>query len=131
MNTKNLDMAILMAVPVIGMVALIALELVRAMALANGADALPPAEMLAGVICLSAVPVILLASSSATLAYWVSLVVAVLMSLFHLMHVLEHLMHKDISIAGLIIVTMAAPSLMAAVRLWCGRRSLLSKAGAE
>ena len=49
--------------------------------------------------------------------------IVVLMSLFHAAHVLEHGLTADVAMTSLILATMLAPSLLAAIRLWAARKS--------
>ena len=114
--------AVLLLIPVAGMIALITFEVVRGIAAGSGVDGLPPVGMLVGVICLSALPVILLTCSGASLARWISFGIAVLMSLFHAAHILEHVSASDITMTALILVTMFAPSVLAAIQLWKMRK---------
>ncbi|MEM8814279.1 MAG: hypothetical protein AAGE85_00485 [Pseudomonadota bacterium] len=109
--------AVLLTIPVAGLIALIALEVIRG---ASGGG-LPPVAMLTGIVCLSALPVILLATSAGALARWVSFGIALLMSLFHALHILEHAAAPDFGMAMLILITMFAPSFLAAVQLWTSR----------
>jgi hypothetical protein len=118
----NQRAALLLLIPVAGMIALILFEVMRALAENSGFDEMPPAGMLVGVICLSALPVILLLCSAAPLARWTSFGIAALMSLFHGAHILEHALISDFAMTALILFTMFGPSLLAAIQIYKTRK---------
>ena len=116
-----------MLVPVGGMIALIVFEIMRALSESPyDPSSLPPVAMLVGIICVSALPVILLSVSDAPIARWLSFGVAALMSLFHALHVIEHMMAADYVMLTLIVVTMLLPSAVAATQLWAARRPAMA-----
>ncbi len=116
-NQSNLGS--LLIVPFAGMVALIVLELLRALS-ADPIDVsgLPPVDMLVIILCLSAVPVILSCVIEAAAGRWIAFGITVLLALFHALHVVEHAGAGDISVGALILVTMFVPSAFAAWGIW-------------
>ena len=112
--------ALLLTLAVAGLIALIALEVMQGMSGENAEGMLVP---LASMVCIAAVPVLLLTLFSARWTFWVAFGVAALMSLFHAMHVVEHIVAADYAMTVLIIVTMLAPSAGAATLLWQQRQA--------
>ncbi|MEM7020936.1 MAG: hypothetical protein AAF512_26785 [Pseudomonadota bacterium] len=122
--TKKLQSAaIVLIVPIAGVLALVLFEVMRS--LAGGTydpEATPPIPMLVGMLCVAAIPVILLAWTHATAVRWAAFGIAVLMALFHAMHILEHVMSGDIVIMILILITMFIPNLDGALLIWQARK---------
>lgn len=110
----------LLTLPVAGLAALILFEIKRAIG-STAASELPPDGLLIGMICVAALPVILLSLGSGAMIYWTSLVIAVLMALFHLLHIVEHAAASDFALTILIAGTMFVPSAAAAYLLWTHR----------
>ncbi len=103
------------------MVALIALEIMRGSLSADAAS-----EMLIPLVimlCLSSIPVTLLGLTSARWAFWLSFVIVILLTLFHAIHVVEHIVAADYAMTALMFVTMLVPCAGAATLLWRGRKS--------
>lgn len=69
-------------------------------------------------LSLASLPIVLLAIAPSTVSRWVALVIATLLALFHAMHILEHGMGGDWSVALLILVAMFTPSAAAVWLLW-------------
>lgn len=107
---------ILLTVAFAGMVALIVLELLSGSFSPGSADGM--LMPLAILLSLSALPVILLAMTSARWAFWLSFVLSSLLAVFHGIHILEHAMASDHAVTLLVVFTMFAPSLRAALLLW-------------
>lgn len=121
----RLKAAVVLMVGTAGLITLVVIEILRAASSAEpDFGAIPPADMLVVVITLSAVPVLLLLSVQHVAANWISLVIAVLLSLFHLMHILEHVMVADFALTLLILVTMFTPSAAGAWLVWRLTRSV-------
>ncbi|MEM7501592.1 MAG: hypothetical protein AAF417_06090 [Pseudomonadota bacterium] len=119
---RTAQTATLLVAPILGVIALVLFEIVRA--LSDGpfdASSLPPLGMLIGIVCLSTIPVILLTVLTSRASFWVAFVIVSLLALFHGMHILEHVMGSDVTMTVLIFVTMFAPSVIAAARLWKDR----------
>ncbi|MEM8982645.1 MAG: hypothetical protein AAGC71_06440 [Pseudomonadota bacterium] len=112
--------AILLTLAFAGMVALIAVEMLQG---AFGEDAASMVMPLAIVFSVSALPILLLTLFDGRWAFWVAFAIAVLMSLFHAMHIVEHGMAGDYGVTLLIAVAMFAPSLAAVVLLWMSRKA--------
>ncbi|MEM9209150.1 MAG: hypothetical protein AAGA61_07880 [Pseudomonadota bacterium] len=120
--------ATLLTVLLAGMLTMILFEIMRGLgvgAYAFDPSSLPPVGMLTGVVALTSLPVILLSVSSGKGSRWVSLVITGLMTLFHGLHILEHVMIPDYELAVLIGVTMLLPNAIATAQLWSGRRTTL------
>ena len=115
---------VVLVVPFAAMIALIVLEALRALA-ATPIDAsqMPSVAMLAGVLCVSAVPTVLLCIKEMPATRWVAFGTAALLTLFHASHVVEHAVFADIAIAMLILVTMLVPSAAGAWLLWQARNT--------
>ncbi|MEM6706066.1 MAG: hypothetical protein AAF690_25340, partial [Acidobacteriota bacterium] len=108
--------AVLLIVPVLGLLALVVFEMLRGFAEGSfDAAALPPVGLLVAIVSLSALPVILLSLFESRSVLWCSLAIAGLLSLFHGLHAVEHLTASDFELLALIAVTMLTPSLSAAV----------------
>ncbi|MEM1262256.1 MAG: hypothetical protein AAGH76_07655 [Pseudomonadota bacterium] len=114
---------ILLTLAFAGMVALIALEILQG---AFGEDAAGMVTPLAIVFSVFSLPILLLTLFSGRWAIWLAFGIAVLMTLFHAMHIAEHGMAGDIGIALLIAVTMFTPSLAAVALLWSTRQRATS-----
>ena len=108
--------AILLAVPSIGILALMLIEVIRE-------NELPPVGMLVTLLILSLVPVVLLCTTASRRALWGVFSMAALMSLFHCMHTLEHVFIPDWELTVLILVTMLAPSVLGARQVWMSLRT--------
>ena len=107
-----------------GMVTLIVIELLRAVtAQPIDASLIPPVWMLVVLLCIAAVPIILLVLSTTSATRWVAFGVAALLALFHVAHVVEHVALADFAVGALILITMFVPSAAAAWRLWQARGS--------
>lgn len=115
--------AVILIVAFAAMIALIVLELLRTVA-AGPMDTshMPPVGMLVGVLCVSALPTILLCIKVTPAMRWIAFGIAALLTLFHASHVVEHAALADISMAILILVTMLVPSAAGAWMLWQARR---------
>ncbi|MEM9403973.1 MAG: hypothetical protein AAGA44_15995 [Pseudomonadota bacterium] len=109
---------VLLVIGVIGILALIAIEIMRGMVGDAAAEMLVPLIVM---ICVASSPVLLLTLVDARWAYWLSLIVAGLLSLFHALHVAEHAIANDFGLLALIVVTMLIPSVSATALLWRGR----------
>ncbi|MEO0367266.1 MAG: hypothetical protein AAF197_00615 [Pseudomonadota bacterium] len=112
--------ALVMTIPIIGMVMMVSLELLRAISTTEGAElGTPPAAFLIAIVCITTVPVLLLLlAGSNKLAYWIVIAIAGLMALFHALHIVEHMMTSDHSMSLLIAVTMLIPNAVAVFLLW-------------
>lgn len=108
---------------VVGVVALIVFELVRGLNSTPIDIGLPPISMLAGLLCVASLPVILLSLGRSAAIIWISLVIAVLMTLFHGMHIFEHVGAGDVEMSLLIAITMFAPNAAAAWLIWGARKA--------
>ncbi|MEM9305181.1 MAG: hypothetical protein AAGE01_23930 [Pseudomonadota bacterium] len=115
--------ALLLALPLAGLVALLVFEIMRGLA-GDGYDpgALPPVAALSVMLCLTATPVIALCLSSGAAARWLAFGIASLLTLFHAMHVVEHAAVGDWSLLALIAITMLLPSGAGAGLLWTTRK---------
>ena len=119
MNTRRI--AVLLTVAFTGMVALIALELMR-----GSFDEEAAAAMLAPLVillCASSLPITLLSLTSARWSFWISFVITGLLTLFHAIHVVEHVAAADYALSALMFVTMLVPSAGAVLLLWKGRKA--------
>lgn len=101
-----------------GLLALIAMELLRAIEAGGGEVGMPGVDMLVGMLCVAATPIILCALGRSGWVRWTSLVIAALLALFHAMHILEHIGAGDMPLTLLIAVTMFVPNAFAAWLLW-------------
>ncbi|MEM7097687.1 MAG: hypothetical protein AAF541_05455 [Pseudomonadota bacterium] len=119
MQSLQAKAATLLALGVAGMIALVLFEVMRA--LGHGEmdmSGLPPEAMLVGVMCLTSVGVVLSFYAQNSAARWIAFGIATLVGLFHVMHVLEHVVGGDMSLGALILFVMAIPSVLAALALW-------------
>lgn len=121
--TKPLPSAVaLLLLGFAGMITLIVIELLRAVtAQPIDASLIPPAWMLATLLCIAALPVILLTLWTAAAARWTAFAIALLLAVFHVAHVVEHAVLADFTVGALILVTMFIPSAAATWRLWQAR----------
>ena len=110
---------VLLVLSVVGMLSLIAFEIMRGMSGDNATEMFTPLVVM---MCIASLPALLLAIFSARWAYWGALALAALLSLFHTLHVVEHAMGGDYAITALIIVTMLIPTAGATVLLWQQRK---------
>ncbi|MEM7361160.1 MAG: hypothetical protein AAF431_18880 [Pseudomonadota bacterium] len=123
MSDKISQSQVLLVIPLAGVVALVAFEMIRALSAAEAdLSGLPPVAMLASLLSLSALAPILLTFAK-SVCRWIALVIAGLMTLFHSMHVVEHLVIPDLPMVGLIGITMLLPSLIATLYLWRDKSS--------
>lgn len=121
MNTSDLRTraAVLLLLPFAGMTALLLGEVVHLLGETPfNADHLPPVDMIMIALCLSALPVLLLAFFTASITRWVAFGIAALMTLFHGLHIMEHLGGGDYVMGSLIVFTMFLPSLFGALLVW-------------
>ncbi|MEM1143336.1 MAG: hypothetical protein AAGI88_12200 [Pseudomonadota bacterium] len=109
---------LLLLLSILGLLALLVLEILRGLAGEDAAAMVIPIGIL---ISVTALPVVLLTLWSARWTVWLSMLIATLMSLFHLAHLVEHLVAFDVPMPLLILVTMLIPSVAAVVLLWRGR----------
>ncbi|MEM9532802.1 MAG: hypothetical protein AAGA23_17920 [Pseudomonadota bacterium] len=123
-NTLRSRAALMLAVPLAGLLALIVFEVMRNLSTGTyDPAALPPVDMLVGVLSVSTLAVIALCLFAGSAGRWFALVVAVLMTLFHAMHILEHAMARDFSMGVLILITMLIPSGAGAWMIWKLRKA--------
>lgn len=125
MQNLQIRAAVLLSLGGAGIVALVLFEVARALG-APPVDVshLPPEGILVVMLCLVSAAVIACFFASNKIVRWAALVIAVLVALFHAMHVLEHGAMGDINLGGLILFMMFAPSALAAHALWkCGKTS--------
>ncbi|MEO1044564.1 MAG: hypothetical protein AAFX04_03905 [Pseudomonadota bacterium] len=106
-----------------GVLALILMEVIRGVEKGANDLSVPPVSMLVGLLCVSALPIIALSTSRAAWARWSAMAVAVLLALFHALHILEHAMASDSELTMLIIFTMFLPCLLSVILLWQARRA--------
>ena len=107
-----------------GVITLVVVELLRAVtAQPIDASLIPPAWMLATLLCVAAVPIILLVLSTASATRWLAFGIAALLALFHAAHIVEHAALADFAVGALILITMFVPSGAAAWQLWRARDS--------
>lgn len=110
---------LLLIIPLAGMVGLYTFELAHVIGEPDlSADDLPPAALIIGVVCFSVLPVLILATLSNTVLRWLALVMTVLLALFHLLHIVEHVMISDWALTALILFTMFLPSVLGAICIW-------------
>ena len=120
--TKPLPSAVaLLLLGFAGMITLIVIELLRGLGPQPPDAPMPPAGMLVTLLCIAALPVILLTLSTAAAARWTAFAIALLLAVFHVAHVVEHAVLADFAVGGLILVTMFGPSAVATWRLWQAR----------
>ena len=103
-----------------GIISLIVFEILRAIvAEPPRTGGIPPDAFLIGLLCFSALPVLILSFEPGLISKWTVLVIAALLSLFHALHLLEHLIEQDYSLGALILIVMFLPSVLS---VWLLRR---------
>lgn len=117
--TDRLKTALTLSVGTAGLITLIVIEILRAgSATEPDWSGIPPADMLVVIITLSAIPILLITLIEHRASNWISLVIAGLLSVFHTVHTIEHVMSADWSLTLLILVTMLAPSAVGTWLIW-------------
>ncbi|MEM6937262.1 MAG: hypothetical protein AAF552_12450, partial [Pseudomonadota bacterium] len=123
-NPLRARAALVLTVPLAGVVALVVFEVMGSLGTgAYDASSLPPTELLIGLLCVAALPVLALCVSGNAGARWLALIVAGLMTLFHALHVVEHAMAGDYPLLALIAVTMLLPSGIGVWLVWQLRKA--------
>ncbi|MEM9423066.1 MAG: hypothetical protein AAF986_11330 [Pseudomonadota bacterium] len=115
-NTQTVRAGIATAVPFLGAIALSQFALFHVVGEAgtNGIEAFDPgygeaASFLVYVYSLSAVPMILIALGLSTITRWVTVGVCGLLTLYHALHVVEHVGEGDVPGVAIIVVTALIP----------------------
>ncbi|MEM6683192.1 MAG: hypothetical protein AAF607_13220 [Pseudomonadota bacterium] len=118
MRDYRTSVALLVAVAFMGLLALLLMDMIRLSIAGTIADEDLPEFAFTAVLCLSALPMILMVTTSNMVATYASLIITGLLALLHGLHIFEHGFAGDWAGALLIIVTMFVPTLIATLMIW-------------